>query len=109
MIDEPQTATDVVQTVGGAAGAFLSLGWLGRFAWRKMQEEGTATARAEAQTEIVDMLRDQLAQLADVNTRLRAELAELHKQIGALRAENAELVVRVQQLTAIYGGNPNGL
>lgn len=99
MDENTTTAISEWLKVGGATGVggLIALVFT-KFAIRKFVEEGTASQRAEGETDIIDQLRTEVDRLAAMNNQLSNRLAELQTQIINLRSENAELKSEIQTL-----------
>lgn len=98
---EPMTT----EVIAGTGAALLGLAWYARRVMTKFIEESTAGARAQAERDIIDRLRDELDRLASQNKTLAHELnvlqismGTLNGEISALRVENRNLKDEIERL-----------
>ena len=81
----------VAQVLGGIAGAII----MGLMVIQKLRKEWTTTG---AETNVVQLLREQVELLDNHNKTLSQHLYDMQIQILTLRQENQELTLQVNQL-----------
>jgi len=91
----PQTPGEWIATLLGTGGV-IALGW--QRLRRMWSADGVATAQHEAQTDVVQLMRDELARMAEQNSKLAAFVNNLQLRVAELNDQNSVLQRTVASL-----------
>lgn len=86
-----ENLVDIVKIGGATSVGGLLFALFAKITMRKIVEEKTATSSANAQTDVIQLLRAEVDRLAEINETLSNRIADLQNEIIQLRQENAEL------------------
>lgn len=107
--DVPKGIEEALGWIAGALGA-LALGT--STLWRKVKSDHAAVAtantqieKADAETDVIALLREEVARLAKSNQELQATVAQLRRELLEVQRHNTHLLTLLEQLDGYKKGS----
>ena len=83
-------SNETLQVATGASGITVSLAWLARAIWRRVQKDNTENVKDRAEINIIETMQQQIATLIEENVRLRSRESDLSNRLGRLETKEKE-------------------
>lgn len=96
---EQDALLDFAKLLGGSGFSAMAGGLVFYFLKRKIVEESTATARAQAEGEIIQNLRAEIDRLNEINAKLMQKNYEMAEMVNSIKLEAIDLKIRLKDKT----------